>query len=81
MNEDIGVFMVNITFYTTGGTFLSTSARPVRTWGGDGGWKHEGEKGRGEEKGQKIGEEGGGQKERRRERGRHRGTEGGNVIP
>ena len=73
VNEDIGVFMVNITFYTTGGAFLSTSARPVRTWGGDGGWKHEGEKGRGEERGQKIG---------RREEGRRRGggREGGTGV-
>ena len=30
VNEEIGVFMVNITFYTTEGRFLSTSARPVR---------------------------------------------------
>ena len=29
VNEDIGVFMINITFYTTGNQFLSTSARPV----------------------------------------------------
>ena len=30
VNEAVGVFMVNITLYTTGQQFLSTSARPVR---------------------------------------------------
>jgi len=35
VNEEIGVFMVNITFYTTEGRFLSTSARPVRERKGD----------------------------------------------
>lgn len=29
VNEEIGVFMINITFYTTGNRFLSTSARPA----------------------------------------------------
>ena len=29
VNEAIGVFMINITFYTTDHQFLSTSARPV----------------------------------------------------
>lgn len=34
VNEAIGVFMVNITLYTTGQQFLSTSARPVsHLWG------------------------------------------------
>ena len=34
VNEAIGVFMVNITLYTTGQQFLSTSARPVSyLWG------------------------------------------------
>ena len=29
VNRDSGVFMVNLTFYTTDKQFLSTSARPV----------------------------------------------------
>ena len=33
VNEEVGMFMVNVTFYTTERRFLSTSARPVR-WSG-----------------------------------------------
>ena len=44
LNLEAGVFMVNLTFYTTHQRFLATSARPVRIWG-EGEGEGEGEKG------------------------------------